>query len=279
MKLFKASLYPFQILKSDMGKFTEPRPLIRDDNGKMHMWCVSPVHGRSFVMGIYPDGKWIISKGNGLSYSVYNFVNTGKDWQQAWGMLHEKNAIRDFLIGKEIQSLGIKTNTMEYVLKINNRTRHDFPENTYSPCLLQYTVECPYRICDYAFMPQDDFKREIARWQQMNKRNFDKHHLIAANVLINNLRIMHDHHIMHNAIHVQNYTWALELLDFESSRTPGNPYDSLEYEKHVPQLMEGEVIQTYEVINYIAWCLGEKMDNPCVNNLFMEYDFKLKSIV
>ena len=90
---------------------------------------------------------------------------------------------------------------------------------------------------------------------------------------------MHDHHIMHNAIHVQNHTWALELLDFESSRTPGHPYDSLEYEKHVPQLMEGEVIQTYEVINYIAWCLGEKIDNPRVNNLFMEHDFKLQSIV
>lgn len=279
MNLFKASIFPFQIIKSNCERYTKPKPLLRDNNGKINMWCISPVHGRSFLVGKYPDGKWIISKGNGLSYSNYNFVKTGKDWKQIWGMLSEENAIRDFLVGKEIQALGLRTNKMEYILKVDKKILDNTSEIIYYPYLLQYTVECPYRLCDFAFMPKKELKQEVERWRQMNERDLDKYHLIAANILINNLRIMHNHHIMHNAIHIQNYTWALELLDFESSRTPNYPYDSLEYEKHVQMLMEGEIIQTYEVINYIAWCLKEEIDYISIDYLFMENGFKLKYIV
>lgn len=37
--------------------------------------------------------------------------------------------------------------------------------------------------------------------------------------------------------------------------------------------MKSEFIQTYEVINYIAWCLGEKMDSKLIDALFMDYGF------
>lgn len=109
----------------------------------------------------------------------------------------------------------------------------------------------------------------------MNDRNFVQYHLIAANILIRNLRILHDNNIMHNAIHAQNYTWALELVDFESARTDKLPYENAEYEKYVPLLKEGEIVQTYEVLNYIAWCLREKIDYTKIDSIFQEYGFNL----
>ena len=39
--------------------------------------------------------------------------------------------------------------------------------------------------------------------------------MIAADLLLHNLQILHKNEILHNAISEQNYTWALELLDFE----------------------------------------------------------------
>lgn len=275
MNIFKASNYPFRIIERENKDYLIPYPLLLDDRGVVDIQCVSPIHGRSFIVGRYVNKKWIISKGNGLSYSTYAFLNTGKNDEQIWGMLSEENARRDFIIGKEIQNLGIKTNEMEFVLRIEKEFIDCATHKSIFPYLLQYSVECPYRICDFAFMPKDEFKQEIRHWAQMNEKSFSDLYLIAANVLIKNLRIMHDNNIMHNAVHIQNYTWALELLDFESSRTNTHPYKSLEYEKHVPMLMTGEIIQTYEVINYIAWCLNEKMSYSAIDGLFREYGFEL----
>ena len=110
--------------------------------------------------------------------------------------------------------------------------------------------------------------------EALNRRRFKEKHLIAADVLLNNLRIMHDNNIIHNAIHIQNYTWALELLDFEMSSTPAFPYEE-EFEKFYSNLYYREMIHTYEVINYIAWCLREKADYLKIDDLFAEYGFKL----
>ena len=50
-----------------------------------------------------------------------------------------------------VYALGIKTNHMEYVLELD--VELDLPNgHKVKPCLLQYDVECPYRICDAAFM-------------------------------------------------------------------------------------------------------------------------------
>jgi hypothetical protein len=81
---------------------------------------------------------------------------------------------------------------------------------------------------------------------------------------------------MHNAIHVQNLTWALELLDFESSRSDKTPYDRPEFENNAVRLMPAEIIQTYEVITYISWCLGERIEFNKIDNIFLDYDFDLK---
>ena len=272
---FRASYCEFKPVLHDKLVCTKPYPLLRDESGNERMYCISPLHGRSFVVNKSACGRWIVSKGNGLSYSTASFLDTSKVNGDMWGALFKENAIRDFKIGQEIRQLGIKTNYMEYVLELNRTFVMPIQQTEAASYLLQYSVECPYRISDFPFMPIDTFKEEVKKWERVNDRKFSQYYLIAANVLIKNLRIMHDNNIMHNAIHIQNYTWALELLDFESARTNKLPYDNEEYEKYVPLLKEGEVIQTYEVLNYIAWCLKEKVDYTQIDNLFQDYGFDL----
>ena len=95
-------------------------PNIRDTDGDKVMINVSPTHGRSYIVGEMGNGRFVISKGNGLSYSLYNFINTREIGDETLGLLLKKDAIRDFKMGIEIESLGIKTNKMEYVIELEN---------------------------------------------------------------------------------------------------------------------------------------------------------------
>ena len=239
------------------------------------MFCLTPLHGRSFVVGRTENGRYIVSKGNGLCYTQYPFLHTGEFCDGTWGLLLQQDAERDFLLGQEIEALGIKTNHMQYVIEI------DFEINLpnghkLKPTLLQYDVECPYRICDAPFMDKKIIQSEIQKWESMNERGYEKYHLIAANILIRNLRILHDNNILHNAIHEQNYTWALELLDFELACSPKHPYAQEDYQRHVKDLLPREIIQTYIIINYIAGVLKEEIDFDEIDSLFAEYDFDFK---
>lgn len=268
------SRYPFQIIH-DSGSSQIVYPYIRNLKGDKEMFCLTPLHGRSFVVGRTENGRYIVSKGNGLSYTQYPFLHTGEFFDGTWGLLLQQDAERDFLLGQEIEALGIKTNHMQYVIEI------DFEINLpnghkLKPTLLQYDVECPYRICDAPFMDQKIIQSEIQKWESINERGYEKYHLIAANILIRNLRILHDNNILHNAIHEQNYTWALELLDFELACSPKHPYAQEDYQRHVKDLLPREIIQTYIIINYIAGVLKEEIDFDEIDSLFAEYDFNLK---
>ena len=68
------------------------------------------------------------------------------------------------------------------------------------------------------------------------------------------------------------------MLDFEASRSDNNPYDNPEYETFVPFLIKSEIIQTYEIINYIAWCLGEPIDYSAVDSIFLYYGYNICNI-
>ncbi len=244
-------------------------------NGDKNLYCLSPLHGRSFVVGKTAKGRYIVSKGNGLSYTRFCFLNTKEFGDDTWGLLLRQDAERDFIMGQEIEALGIKTNHMEYVIELEREVL--LPNgHTIKPVLLQYDVECPYRICDAAFMTQEQIQGEVAKWEKMNDRGYNKAYLIAANVLVRNLRVLHDHKILHNAIHEQNYTWALELLDFELACSPAHPYSNENDQRHVKDLFPREIIQTYVIINYIAGVLREEMDFAIVDAIFAEYGFDLQ---
>lgn len=254
-----------------------PIPYFRHPNGDKELYCVSPIHGRSFIVGRHEDGRYIVSKGNGLSYTDFCFLFTPETTDEAWGLLLKQDAIRDFTVGNEIRALGIKTNHMECVLELELPLTMPSGK-VVKPVLLQYSVECPYRICDAAFMEREQIINEVEKWEAFNTKGFKAKYLIAADVMIRNLRIMHNHGILHNAIHSQNYTWALELLDFELSHTPNYPYAREDYIRHVPTLMPREVIQTYEIINYIAGVLREDINYRRVDELFGEYDYDINNM-
>lgn len=274
MRAILCSNYTYRVIH-DSGCLQKIYPYIRNEKGDNEMFCPTPLHGRSFIVGKTENGRYIVSKGNGLSYTQSPFLHTGEFFDGTWGLLLQQDAERDFLLGQEIEALGIKTNHMQYVIEI------DFEINLpnghkLKPTLLQYDVECPYRICDAPFMDQKIIQSEIQKWESINERGYKKYHLIAANILIRNLRILHDNNILHNAIHEQNYTWALELLDFELACSPKHPYAQEDYQRHVKDLLPREIIQTYIIINYIAGVLKEEIDFDEIDSLFAEYDFDFK---
>ena len=90
---------------------------------------------------------------------------------------------------------------------------------------------------------------------------------------MSNLRVLHDNEVLHNAIQIQNYTWALELLDFELSCSPSYPYSQEDDRRHVKSLFARELIQTYEVINYIAGVLQEPVDYQKIDDIYAKYGF------
>lgn len=273
MEIIKASSVPYTIILSNDE--CEVYPYIRDAAGDRTMYSVSPSHGRSYVVDQKESGRYVISKGNGLSYSQMRFIHTGESDNDTLGLLLLQDAERDFRIGKEIEALGIKTNHMECVVELERQILYT-TGHTVKPILLQYDVECPWRIYDAAFMRPQQIEEEVSKWTKMNDRGYSQAYQIAANVLIRNLRILHDHGILHNAIHEHNYTWALELVDFELASSPAYPYTSEDDRRHVQDLLPREITQTYNVINYIAGVLNERIDYTMIDSLFAEYGFDLR---
>lgn len=270
--IFKAKEYDYNIIRQN-GSDKAVYPYFRNIEGKQEMWGVSPHHGRSYVVD-RQGNRFIISKGNGLSYTTHSYIHTGEFGDNTWGILLQNPAIRDFELGLEIERLGIKTNKMEYVLELTYDFRLTNGE-IIRPVLLQYSVESPYRICDVPYMSQLEIYQEVEKWEKLNDKNLDERYLVAANVLIRNLHILHKHQILHNAIHYQNYTWALELLDFELACSPTHQYPNEEDRSIVPSLFNRELLYTYEVINHIAASLGEKINHSQIEKLFLEYGFKI----
>lgn len=272
-----AYLLSFRVILQDNDR-EKVLPYLRFTGGDKEILCPSPLHGRSYVVGKTDDGRYVVSKGNGLSYTQHTFIHTGEFYDGTWGLLLRQDAERDFVMGQEIEALGIKTNHMEYVIELDVKVK--LPNgHVVKPCLLQYDVECPYRICDAAFMSHEQIMSEVAKWEQFNNRKYDKAHMIAADVLIRNLRILYDNEILHNAISEQNYTWALELLDFELACSPAHPYSSEDDMRHVKDLFPRELLQTYVIINYIAGVLREEINYAVIDALFAEYGFDLREYV
>jgi hypothetical protein len=125
-------------------------------------------------------------------------------------------------------------------------------------------------------MTGEQINEEVSKWEKINDKGYDESYMIAADVLIHNLRILHDHQILHNAISEHNYTWALELLDFELACSPAHPYKSEDDQRHVKDLFPREILHTYNIINYIAGVLHEDINYATVDALFKYYGFDLQ---
>lgn len=265
----------YNIIECNNKEKYTPFPYLRSDKGDKKFFSISPYHGRSYMIKQREDNRYVISKGNGLSYTQYQFLNTKEFNDNSWGLLLIKDALRDFNLGMEIHELGIKTNIMECVIELNKEIILSYNQKTLKPILLQYNVESPFRICDALFMTKEEIKQETSKWEKMNYDGYDKKHLIAADVLIKALKTLHSKDIIYNAFHIQNITWALELLDFEISLSAKHPYSEEDNSNHYIELKSREIIQVYEIINTIAWILQENIEYNQIDNLFLKYGFDL----
>lgn len=275
MEQYRAKKYPYKIVSANNTPDNPPYPLLKSDSGEDKMFGISREHGRSYIVGKNND-RHIISKGNGLSYSRYRFLNFGEFGNDTFGLLLREDAIRDFNIGLEVANMGIKTNRMEYILEIDKNLRIPYTGITLRPILLQYTVECPFRISDCLNLNEEGIMNHIHNWERLNNDGYQYKHQIAADVIFKNLRILHDNHVLHNAISSHNYTWALELLDFELARTPKHPYTKSDYERHVCEFYPREIIHTYQVINRIALLLNEPVDDGIIDLIMLKHGFDLR---
>lgn len=277
MNKYEAIMLPYDLLLQNVQ--SQPFPFLSHKGGGVSMYNISPIHCRSFVVGQHEDGRYIVSKGNGLSYSEYRFLYTPEMPTDVWGLLRKEDAIRDFYCGQDVQALGIKTNQMECVLELDYPIYIPQTQETLNPCLLQYNVECPYRIADAGFMKPEQIWKEVHKWEKLTDKSFQEDYLIAADVLIRNLKIMHNNGVLHNALTFENLTWALELLDFELCHTRQHPYSKEDYARHVPDLFDREVIDTYRLIIYIAGILHQQVDFQLIDNMFLEYGFDLRKYI
>lgn len=273
MNRIKAKRYPYQLLLSN-AECNPVYPYLVDREGEAFMYHISPEHGRSYLVGKNEKGRYVVSKGNGLSYTSYQFVNTGEFGADTWGLLLRVDAERDYLLCHDIADTGIKTNWMEYVIELQHSLV--LPDGRQLlPILLQYSVECPYRICDAPYMESKEMVYELSRWKSVGSRTYHHYHLLAADVMIHNLKVMHEAGILHNAIHAHNYTWALELLDFELACSPQHPYAREDYNRHVKDLFPREILQTYQIVCSIAWYLRESIDHTQIDGIFRYYGLDL----
>ena len=103
MQEFCAKEVPYTIIKSN-DVSVPPFPYFRDSSGNRTMICVSPHHGRSYIVS-KKDGRYIVSKGNGLSYTQYSHVHSGEFDDYTWGILLKDEAERDFESGIEVHDL------------------------------------------------------------------------------------------------------------------------------------------------------------------------------
>ena len=263
---FKAEILPYRVLEKT-SECQRIYPLLRNDDGIERMWLISPQHGRSFLVGKNSDTRrFIISKGNGLSYTSHVFARTPEQNYDVLGLLRESDALRDYHLGADIAAIGVRTNRMEAVIELDLPIAITRTE-TIKPVLLQYSVECPYIISDAAFMDKATIMAEVNKWKTVSDFDSEYFHEIAAAFLFQELHLLHSNGILHNALTSQNITWALELLDFELASSPMHPYENEDYRRHVPDLFGREVWHIYQIILDIAGILREPVNHHILEKI------------
>jgi len=250
--------------------------LVTENKSNEKLFSASPHHGRSIIVDYNSEfNRYIITKGNGLTYFPFGFISTEELDSNAWGYLRKEDAIRDYKSGSYISKLGVFTNVMEAVYTLEKQTiKFSGHTGKINPTILQYSVLCPYRISDIPFLSKETVNFFIKNWINLFEINHSEIHCTAAEVLLKNIKIMHENDILHNAIHSQNYTLSLELLDFELARTPITPYANYNDEYLYEKLQKREIIQSLEIVNQIAYYLKEKINVKSLRNIMSKYGYE-----
>ena len=250
--------------------------IISDKETNLNCYKPSPLHGRSIISDFSTTtNKFIITKGNGLTYFPFGFVSTEELEDHAWGYLRKQDAIRDYNSGVFIKRLGILTNNMEAVFTLKSQL-FILPNSVskIEPTVLQYNVICPFRIADIPFMSKEVILHFVNKWKDLHENIHFEIHCTAAEVLLKNVRLMHENDVLHNAINSHNYTLSLELLDFELARTPVTPFDNEIDEQSYKNLQKREIIQSLEIVNQIAFFFKEKLNSKLLRQIMIKNGFE-----
>lgn len=247
-----------------------------EEETKLKCISPSPLHGRSLIANYnFDSNRYIIIKGSGLTYFPFGFISTKELEDYAWGYLRTEDAIRDYKSGNYINSIGILTNKMEAVFTLEQEIiRLSNSVSNIEPTILQYSVICPYRIADIPFLSKELVDYFINSWSNVFEINYREVHCNVAEVLLNNIRMLHENNVLHNAIHIQNYSLSLELLDFELSRTPVTPYENENDEKSYKKLQKREIIQSLEIVNQIAFYFKENINSKILRQIMIKNGFE-----
>lgn len=261
-------------LKNNVIKFYPY--IISEEIGNTKCLLASPIHGRSIIVDYNEDSKrYTVTKGNGLTYFPFGFISTEELDSHSWGYLKLEDAIRDYKSCEFIKKLGVKTNLMEAVYTLNYEELKFLNKiEKIAPNILQYTVECPFRIADIPFLRKETVFQYVSKWHEMFDSDYKKLHCIVADTLLKNIRLMHDNNVLHNAIHAQNYSLCLELLDFELTRTPLTPFESVEDESNYKKLQNREIIQSLEIVNQVCHFLNEEIDVKNLKKIMVKNGFE-----
>lgn len=264
-----------QVLKT-VNVNAELFPLIVS-NRKKHMVGIAPtpMHGRSVVVSHDRQSqRYIAIKGCGLTYSPYTFVSTGEFNDHVWGATKKQAALREYVAGRFISDLGIRTNQMQAVFELEESEMITMQgKRRIRPTIVQYSVESPYRIGDIPFLDRKQVMNCIDRWSSYKVDYPTTAHLVAAEILFGAIRQMHSSNVLHNAIDQHNLTLALELLDFEMSSTPNMPYPRKD-QRDVARLMPREVMHAFEIVSFIAFYLREKTNDKKLLQLMEKNGFE-----
>lgn len=250
--------------------------IISENKGNIESFLASPIHGRSIIVDYNnTTQKYTVTKGNGLTYFPFGFISTEELDSYSWGYLRLEDAIRDYESCEFIKKLGVKTNSMEAVFTLTDEElKFSNKVEKITPNILQYSVECPFRLADIPFLKKETVFQYVSNWRDMFESDYKKLHCIVADVLLRNIRLMHKNNVLHNAIHSQNYTLCLELLDFELARTPMTPYELVEDETNYKKMQNREIIQSLEIVNQVCHFLNEVIDVKNLKKIMVKNGFE-----
>ena len=211
------------------------------------------------------QNKYVITKGNGSVHCPYQ--TNGDILTEDTEILSEDYLQRVYNMCLLIQDLGIKTCQMEYIMELDYPIR-DLNHNTIlHPFILQYSVECPYLIYESNINTQG-ISIGIATWR--TRETYQDYQIPAyfnvADILFSNLCKMHRNNITHGSISATSYTWALELLNFDTCRKQDVPFD----ENNISEPYRKDIDDTYTLIEIIANCLGEIVSWDKLDEIYAE---------
>ena len=250
------SFQKLNILDSlELSKVFMPNNL---DYDKHLATCVSTRHGRSFAIK-ENDFNWVLVKGGGWNYKGPILYRSPKDAEWFWGVLDERDAIRELEVSNALKNISYEFPKVLYYKRFED---YDLPKEynfiktikhtngmLVHPCLLYTQVKTPIRVADLPFFRDEDKKEIIRIYSEFF--NIKPKYFIDnfIKIMAQNVGIMHKNGFINDSLEYSNVTILGEIIDYEWITAPnillldGSKGDILQHERK-----EKEIFYAVEVV-------------------------------